>query len=66
MSLARSAAADGSVFPWAFNYPSTYWNQASAIIKYIGYQEGGMSNLKGKKLGSFFLSQDMEESLFLC
>ena len=55
MGYGLSAAADGSVFPWAFNYPSTYWNQASAIIKYIGYQEGGMSNLKGKKIGFIFL-----------
>ena len=55
MGYGLSAAADGSVFPWAFNYPSTYWNQASAIIKYIGYQEGGMSKLKGKKIGFIFL-----------
>ena len=55
MGYGLSAAADGSVFPWAFNYPSTYWNQASAIIKYIGYQEGGMSNLRGKKIGFIFL-----------
>jgi len=55
MGYGLSAAADGSVFPWAFNYPSTYWNQASAIVKYIGYQEGGMSNLKGKKIGFIFL-----------
>ncbi len=55
MGYGLSAAADGSVFPWVFNYPSTYWNQASAIIRYIGYQEGGMSNLKGKKIGFIFL-----------
>ena len=55
MGYGLSAAAVGSVFPWVFNYPSTYWNQASAIIKYIGHQEGGMSNLKGKKIGFIFL-----------
>ena len=55
MGYGLSAAADGSVFPWVFNYPSTYWNQASAIIKYIGYQEGGMSNLRGKKIGFIYL-----------
>jgi len=55
MGYGLSAAADGSVFPWVFNYPSTYWNQASAIIKYIGHQEGGISNLKGKKIGFIYL-----------
>jgi len=55
MGYGLSAAAVGSVFPWVFNYPSTYWNQASAIIKYIGHQEGGMSNFKGKKIGFIFL-----------
>jgi branched-chain amino acid transport system substrate-binding protein len=28
----------------------TYWSQASAFIKYVGAQEGGMDKLKGKKL----------------
>ena len=56
MGYGLSAAAVGNVFPWVFNYPSTYWNQASAIIKYIGHQEGGMSNLRGKKDESDFLA----------
>ncbi len=46
----RTAAADGRVFPWVFNFPTTYWSQASAFIKYVGSQEGGMGNLKGKKI----------------
>ena len=50
MGYGRTAAADGRVFPWTFNFPTTYWSQASAFIKYVGSQEGGMGNLKGKKI----------------
>ena len=54
MGYGRTAAADGRVFPWAFNFPTTYWSQASAFIKYIGAQEGGMGNLKGKKVALIY------------
>jgi branched-chain amino acid transport system substrate-binding protein len=50
MGYGRTASADGRVFEWAFNFPTTYWSQASAFIKYIGEQEGGMEKLKGKKI----------------
>ncbi len=50
MGYGRTAAADGRIFPWTFNFPTTYWSQASAFVKYVGAQEGGMENLKGKKL----------------
>ena len=50
MGYGRTAAADGRVFKWTFNFPTTYWSQASAFIRYVGSQEGGMENLKGKKL----------------
>ena len=45
-----TAAADGRWFPWVFNFPMTYWSQASAFIKYVGAQEGGLDKLKGKKI----------------
>ena len=45
-----TAAADGRWFPWVFNFPMTYWSQASAFIKYVGAQEGGIDKLKGKKI----------------
>jgi len=45
-----TASADGRWFPWVFNFPMTYWSQASAFVKYVGAQEGGMDKLKGKKL----------------
>ncbi len=50
MGYGNTAAADGRVFPWTFNFPTTYWSQASAKVKYIGAREGGMDKLKGKKL----------------
>ncbi len=46
----RTDAIDGQVFPWVFPMISTYWSQASGIVKYIGQKEGGMDKLKGKKI----------------
>ena len=50
MGYGMTAAADGRWFAWVFNFPMTYWSQASAFIKYVGAQEGGMDKLKGKKI----------------
>ncbi len=50
----RTDASDGRVFPWVFTAPTTYWSQASAFIKYIGAQEGGMDKLKGKKIALIY------------
>ena len=55
MGYGLSAAAIGTKFPWTFNYPTTYWSQFSSILKYIADQEGGLDNLKGKKLGYVYL-----------
>ena len=49
-----TASADGRWFPWVFNFPMTYWSQASAFVKYIGAQEGGLDKLKGKKIVHVF------------
>ena len=54
MGYGRTSAADGRVFKWVFNFPTTYWSQASAIINYIGSQEGGIPNLKGKKIAHIY------------
>lgn len=54
MGYGRTAAADGRVFKWAFNFPTTYWSQASAFVKYVGEQEDGMDNLKGKKIALIY------------
>ncbi|MBT7942149.1 MAG: ABC transporter substrate-binding protein [Alphaproteobacteria bacterium] len=54
MGYGRTAAADGRYFPWVFNFPTTYWSQASAFIRYVGQQEGGMDKLKGKKIAHVY------------
>ncbi|SLN14736.1 ABC transporter substrate-binding protein [Oceanibacterium hippocampi] len=48
MGYGRTSAANGTVFPNVFNFPGTYWDAASIIIKYAMEQEGG--SLKGKKV----------------
>jgi len=55
MGYGMSGAADGRWFPWVFNFPTSYWSQASAFIKYVGGEMGGMDKLKGKKIGLIFL-----------
>jgi branched-chain amino acid transport system substrate-binding protein len=37
----RPSAADGRIFKWAFNFPTSYWSMASIVMKYIGDQESG-------------------------
>jgi branched-chain amino acid transport system substrate-binding protein len=54
MGYGMTAASDGRWFPWVFTFPTTYWSQASAVIKYIGQQEGGLDKLKGKKIVHVF------------
>lgn len=46
-----SPMADGKVFKWAFNTPSSYWDGASMILQYL--QQGG--DLKGKKIAFLHL-----------
>ena len=36
MGYGMSGAADGRWFPWVFNFPTSYWSQASAFIQYVG------------------------------
>ena len=54
MGYGMSAASDGRWFPWVFNFPTNYWSQASAVIRYIGQQEGSLEKLKGKKIVHIF------------
>jgi len=54
MGYGMSASSDGRWFPWVFNLPTNYWSQASAVIRYIGSQEGGLEKLKGKKIVHIF------------
>lgn len=55
MGYGLSAAANGDIFPWAFNPPDTYWDGASVFIKHAGMTEGGLDKLKGKKIGLIHL-----------
>jgi len=50
MGYGMAAAADGRWFPWVFSFPTTYWSQASAVIRYIAQQDGGVDKLRGKKI----------------
>ncbi|NKC12094.1 MAG: ABC transporter substrate-binding protein [Gammaproteobacteria bacterium] len=50
----RTSAAVGSVFPWVFNFPATYWSQATSVIGYIADKEGGFDKLKGKKIAHIY------------
>jgi branched-chain amino acid transport system substrate-binding protein len=54
MGYGRTAAADGRVFPWIFNFPTTYWSQASAFINYVAQQEGGFAKLEGMKIAHVY------------
>jgi len=54
MGYGQTAAADGSVFEWVFNFPTTYWSQASAFINYVAQQEGGLDELAGKKIAHVY------------
>jgi len=54
MGYGMTAAADGRWFPWVFSFPTTYWSQASAVIRYMAQQDGGMDKLRGKKIVHIF------------
>ena len=48
MGYGRTSAADGNTFSHVFNFPGTYWDAASIIIKHMMDMEGG--SLEGKKV----------------
>ncbi len=48
MGYGRTSAADGTTFEWVFNYPGTYWDAASIIVKHIIDVEGG--DISGQKI----------------
>jgi branched-chain amino acid transport system substrate-binding protein len=50
LGYGRSDAANGKVFPYVFPLITSYWNQAAAMMKYLGEKSGGMDKLKGKKI----------------
>ncbi|MDB5916289.1 MAG: transporter permease [Massilia sp.] len=54
LGYGRSDAANGKVFPYIFPLITSYWNQAAAMIKYLGDKEGGYAKLKGKKIAYLY------------
>ena len=52
MGYGRTSAADGSVFPWVFNYPANYWDAASVMVNYLLEENGG--SLEGKTLALLY------------
>ena len=52
MGYGRTSAANGKVFSHVFNYPGTYWDGASIIVKHLLEVNGG--DLSGKKLALIY------------
>ena len=52
MGYGRTSAADGSVFPWVFNYPANYWDAASVMVNYLLDENDG--SLEGKTLALLY------------
>jgi len=50
MGYGRTAGSDGTVFPYVFTLPATYWSGADIIINHVAQNEGGYDKLKGKKI----------------
>jgi len=46
----RTDAADGTVWPWVFNAASHYWDQIAVQMDFMAQQEGGVENMRGKKI----------------
>ena len=51
MGYGRTSAANGSVFEWVFNYPGTYWDAASIMIKHALEVDG---SLEGKTVALLY------------
>ena len=46
----RPDAADRRVFPYVFPLITTYWDQAAAMVRYLGERAGGMQALSGRRI----------------
>lgn len=46
----RTDAADGTVWPWVFNAAGHYWSQIAVKMRFMAEQEGGVENMRGKKI----------------
>jgi len=50
----RADAADGRVFPYVFPLITTYWDQAAAMVRYIGEEEGGLEKLRDRRIALLY------------
>ena len=50
----RSDSADGRIFPYAFPLITTLWDQAAAMVRYLGERSGGMEKLRGKHIALLY------------
>src|SRR6267142_5316878 len=50
MGYGRSESADGEAFPWNFPLLGSYWVAADILVQHLGKINGGLANLKGKKI----------------
>ena len=50
VGIGRPETVNGAVYPWVFPITSTYYDQAEAMIAYLGEKSGGISKLRGKKI----------------
>jgi len=48
-------AANGRVYKWTFIPPMTYWNQVTAMTKWVASQEDGMDKLADRSIGLVYL-----------
>ena len=46
----RTDGADGRVWPWVFNAAGHYWDQMAVKMRFMAEQEGGVENMRGKKI----------------
>src|SRR5262245_19448874 len=58
VGMGRADAADGRVFPYVFNPPSSFWSQSTAKIRFLGQRVGGMDQLKGRKIVHVYRDDD--------
>ena len=49
MGYGRTDAADGRVFPYVFPLITTYWSQATVMVKYIGAEERRHGQAEGQE-----------------
>jgi branched-chain amino acid transport system substrate-binding protein len=49
------AQAGGEIFPFVFPLVTTYWSQVTGKINYIARKEGGLDELKGKKIALLYI-----------